>query len=502
MKKHRISILLLLLILTLSFSLSFTEIFIGTPTAGYTWLENRNFLFITENDADNALTLSITQTLNISADFLDIKTSDDLNQLFSLNSFLTDYSVIILSLNQIPNPLNDSFIPQLSNYISNGGLFGIISSQIWRFPISFHSLLGAVINSQGQKEYPLGNISEQLEFTVVNETLCQQPIYHSTNSNFSIEGVIGISTTINPRLMVAQSQNTPNGNACINAFQEGKGYVISAPVSPVAISSSIENLSNFLSSVIGTGLSILIEFESSGISNLPITPKLLFNDDILIPIATIGGLSILIFGFAYVVSQWLLVPQKTILDLPKDRKILDTLLLGPILFIGHILYPPIIRRLDDYDVMDNEYRNQILDILETKDFLHFRELKRELNIGTSSLRWHLQVLEDFRLINRTVVGQYEIYYLLHNTPDPLFLEIYFAIISGGGYKVAQAFKESKSWELSLLADYLGQSRESVRYHCKKLEKLNLISLNGQKYHFNLKKYTIFLLALERRRKTQ
>ncbi|WP_455464211.1 hypothetical protein [Candidatus Hodarchaeum mangrovi] len=502
MKIHRISILFTLLVLTLSFFLWFTETPIGILSKGYTTLEDRNFLFIAENNADNALVLSIAQTLNITADFLDIKTSDDLNQLFNSNNLFMDYSVIILSLNQIPNPLNDSITPQLSSFISNGGLFGIISSQIWRFSGSFHSLLGLVINSQGQKEYPLGNISEQLEFTVINETLCQQPIFYPNNSKFSVEGVIGITSAINHHLMVAQSQNTSNGNACINAFQEGKGYVISAPISPVTISASLENLSNFLSSIIGTGLNILVEFEPSENSDFPIIPKLLFNDEILNTVTIIGGLSLLIFGLVYVVSQWLFIQQKTILDLPKDRKMLETLFLGPILFIGHILYPPIIRRLDDYDVTDNEYRNQILDILVTKDFLHFRELKRELDIGTSSLRWHLQVLEDFRLINRTVIGQYEIYYLLNNTPDPIFLEIYFAIISGGGYKVAQAFKESKSWELSLLADYIGQSRESVRYHCKKLEKLNLLTLNGQKYHFNSEKYNKFLLALERRRKTQ
>ncbi|WP_455140159.1 hypothetical protein, partial [Candidatus Hodarchaeum mangrovi] len=98
MKIHRISILFTLLVLTLSFFLWFTETPIGILSKGYTTLEDRNFLFIAENNADNALVLSIAQTLNITADFLDIKTSDDLNQLFNSNNLFMDYSVIILSL--------------------------------------------------------------------------------------------------------------------------------------------------------------------------------------------------------------------------------------------------------------------------------------------------------------------------------------------------------------------------------------------------------------------
>ncbi|MHA2139647.1 MAG: hypothetical protein ACW98G_17315, partial [Candidatus Hodarchaeales archaeon] len=222
------------------------------------------------------------------------------------------------------------------------------------------------------------------------------------------------------------------------------------------------------------------------------------NKDLEIGIA-FSALSILFVGLAYFVSQLMFKPKLNI-DLPKDKTLLS-FLLSPIFFIGQILFPPIVRRIDSYDVLDNEYRGQILTILDDREFLHFRELKRELSIGTSSLRWHLQVLEDFRLIDRQVFGQYEIYYLIRRIPEPEFLELYFSIISGGGYRIAQAFSRVNSWELSALAEYLGQSKEAVRYHLKKLEQINLIQCNETKYVLNSQKVLTLKSALERRSKS-
>ena len=212
-----------------------------------------------------------------------------------------------------------------------------------------------------------------------------------------------------------------------------------------------------------------------------------------------SSLAILFVGFAYYVSKIIMKPKLTI-DLPKDKTIL-AYLLSPLFFIGQILYPPIVRRIDSYDVLDNEYRSQILTILDDKEFLHFRELKRELKIGTSSLRWHLQVLEDFRLIDRQIFGQYEIYYLIRRMPEPGFLELYFSIISGGGYRIAQAFSRVNSWELTTLAEYLGQSKEAVRYHLKKLEQIQLIQCKASRYIINPQKVTTLKSALERRGKS-
>ena len=87
-------------------------------------------LFITDNSADFELATSITQNLNKTAPILDIRTSDDLNLVFSTYNVLENYDAVFLILNQVSNPLNENGITQLTSFINEGGLFGIVSTNI------------------------------------------------------------------------------------------------------------------------------------------------------------------------------------------------------------------------------------------------------------------------------------------------------------------------------------------------------------------------------------
>ncbi len=460
-------------------------------------------LFITDNGADFELATSIAQNLNKTPTIIDIRTSDDLNLVFSTYNVLENYDAVMLILNQVSNPLNENGIVELTTFINEGGLFGIVSTNIWHFNDSFHSLLGLSINEHGPKEFPMGNTTGSIQISVKNDSFLQIPFNYVNDSTLNIQAAIGISDTLDSSYQIAVSNNAGEGNASINAFQQQKGFIISVPLSPVVSTSSLSELSELLSSLTYSGLEIVqnsnITEENTRTST---SPGLLFSisEEAIQTGLIVGSISILIIGMVYAVSQ-VLNRAKISSDLPKDRSLFTSLLLSPIIFIGQILYPPIVRRIDEYDVFENEYRNQILEILQDRDFLHFRELKRELEIGTSSLRWHLQVLEDFRIIDRQKRGQYEIYYLIRKKPEPSFLELYFAIISGGGFGVAKAFTMNESWDLEALSEYLGKSKEAIRYHCKKFEEMNLLVPNGRRYKLNPQKQQILLAAVKRRQKT-
>ncbi len=464
-------------------------------------IDEMNIVFITNNDADYELATAVNQTLNLNATILDIKTSEDLNEVISAGNYYENYDSIILILNQL-SPLSNSSIADLESYVSNGNLFGIISTQIWRFNTSFHTLMGLSIEMQGQKVYPMGNVSDSIEISITNGTLLTEPFSFYENTTLSLEGGVGITQAISQSYQIATSSNPPYGNTSLNAFEYDSGFIFALPISPIDVSPSLTGLSQFVSAITSSGLNSLERNEiDNGDESTTAPARILFmltNEELETGV-TIGLISVLLVILGYFVSKITIKPQVN-LDLPKDKTLM-AYLLTPIIFIGQILYPPIVRRIDTYDVMENEYRNQILTILDEREFLHFRELKRELNIGTSSLRWHLQVLEDFRLIDRQVFGQYEIYYLIRRIPDPGFLVLYFSIISGGGYRIAQAFSRVNTWELSTLADYLGQSKEAVRYHLKKLEQINLIHHINNKYILNSQKGSILKSALERRGKT-
>ncbi|MHA2217613.1 MAG: hypothetical protein ACXACY_16890 [Candidatus Hodarchaeales archaeon] len=460
-------------------------------------------LFITDNGADFELATSIAQNLNKTATILDIRTSDDLNLVFSTYDVLNNYNAVMLILNQVPNPLNENSILDLTNFVNEGGLFGIVSTNIWHFPNSFHSLLGLSINEHGPKEFPMGNATESIQISVKNDSFLHTPFNYVINSSLNIQASIGISDTLDSSYQIAVSNKIGEGNASINGFQQQKGFIISVPMSPVVSTPSLSDLSEFLSSLMFSGLE---KIQNTALpeetSQTTTSPGLLFSisEETIQTGLVVGSISILVIGLVYAVSQ-ALNKAKISTDLPKDRSFFTSLLLSPIIFIGQILYPPIVRRIDEYNVLENDYRNQIIDILKDRDFLHFRELKRELEIGTSSLRWHLQVLEDFRIIDRQKRGQYEIYYLIRKNPEPSFLELYFAIISGAGAGVAKAFTLDTSWNLESLSEYLGKSKESIRYHVKKFEEMNLLIPNNGRYKLNPQKQQILLAAVKRRQKS-
>ncbi|MHA1974491.1 MAG: hypothetical protein ACTSW1_15945 [Candidatus Hodarchaeales archaeon] len=486
--------------------ISFTWIF--TSHASVTQGNDQKILFITENVADNQLAMTIVQKGNFSYDIIDIKPMDDLNVILE-QDHMTNYQAIFLILNQISTPFDNTKISSISDFINSGNVFGLVSTQIWRFPSTFHDLLALDPTQMGQKEYPNGNESTSISYTITNDTLLQTPFQFLNDTSIDLQLAIGLSDSLNPSFRIARSEETPNGHADINAFSRKKGFVIAAPVSPVTVSSSLSTLGEFFTSILYAGLDFIysntsVDTTQDSLSTTTglnlVGPKLEISGDIITFGATIAGLGLILAGLAYFMTK-IISSAKPSFDVPKDKSLLSSLILGPILFIGQILYPPILRRISDYDVLSNEYRSRIVELLQEKDFLHFRELKRELGIGTSSLRWHLQVLEDFRIISRSVFGQYEIYYLLQKPPDPDFVQLYFAIISGGGYAVAKAFNELNIWDLSHLAEYLGQSENAIRYHIRKFQKLNFLTIKEQKYIFNPKKLELLKEALKRRRKT-
>ena len=468
-------------------------------------------LFITENITDNNLATALNQSLNSTGDIIDIRNSDDLNDIFLEQNYLNTYSRIIMILNQVNFPFNESLVDNIEQFIQKGGIFCFISHQIWHFPASFHTLLGLSVSS-GQKEWPPGNNVGTITMTIVNETFTKEPFQFRQNTTLEVKGSLGITTAIDDSFRIAESQNTPDGKATITGFVKQEGYILAVPFSLNEYNSSFIPFNQFLTSALKAGIEYTEASQpqsssetllSSSETTQPHEPPLLsffsISEETVQAGVVIVSVSGLLIGLAYMITKWVIRPKDT--EIPKDRDLFSVIFLTPLLLIGQIIFPPILRRIDEYDVVENQYRNKIVDMLEERDFMHFRELKRELNIGTSSLRWHLQVLEDFRMIKRKVFGQYEIFFLLKNEPNPAFLEIYFAIISGLGFRVAKAFQEMNSWNLNALTDYLGSSKESIRYHTKKFQKINLIELKEDRYYLDLTKHKFLIEAISRRQKT-
>ena len=462
--------------------------------------DNTSVLILVDNDADYELASLIDLRNNLNVTIRDINQFSNLNQIFVTENYFDQYNSIVLLLNQIANPFNQSLQDELNYFISTGGLFGIVSAQIWKFSSTFHSLLGLEVPLEGQREYPQGNFSTDIELELDNHSFFES--INPSSPVLSMEGCIGISWPIDQNKEVASIQ-TASGNATITAFPQNDGFSFAIPFSPVKVSLALENTSLLLENMIKAGLNSIEAITSSYPENSSTSENLLFLSLSLEPLASVvvvGSVIAFLSGFFLFVYNKLQNSSPKI-DLKADKSFILTFIIGPLFAIGQIIYPPIVRRIDRYDVIENAYRSRILDILKEREFLHFRELKRELEIGTSSLKWHLQVLEDFRIIKRQVFGQYDIYYMYHKIPNPDFLNIYFAIVSGGGYRVAQAFSRVDSWDLGILAEYVEQSREGTKYHIKRFEDLKILKLEHKKYVLREDKKAFLKKALKRRKQS-
>ncbi|MHA2093344.1 MAG: hypothetical protein ACW98F_01730, partial [Candidatus Hodarchaeales archaeon] len=263
-------------------------------------LSQPKFLFVTNNNADHEIALAVNQTMNLNATIVDIKTSENLNQLFLTGNYFETYDSIILILNQITNPLDASLTTDLNDFVSQGKMFGIISTQIWRFNSSFHSLMGLEITTQGQKEYPMGNSSDSIEISITNDTLLTDPFQYTENTSLLLDGGVGLAQSTTLAYQVARSSNPPYGDTSLNAFEYKTGFIIALPLSPIDISPSLSSLSQFVTSLTNSGLEVLernqILNQNSETTASPDRILFLFsNKDLEIGIA-FSALSILFVG--------------------------------------------------------------------------------------------------------------------------------------------------------------------------------------------------------------
>ncbi|RLI63158.1 MAG: hypothetical protein DRO88_10610 [Promethearchaeia archaeon] len=67
-------------------------------------------------------------------------------------------------------------------------------------------------------------------------------------------------------------------------------------------------------------------------------------------------------------------------------------------------------RLSMEDVLENENRNKIIEIVLYEPGVHFNEILRKTGLSAGNLAWHLDILETFKVVRKQRMGQYLVYY--------------------------------------------------------------------------------------------
>lgn len=142
------------------------------------------------------------------------------------------------------------------------------------------------------------------------------------------------------------------------------------------------------------------------------------------------------------------------------------------------------RVLDYNEVMMNQSRTDILDYLDHVGpyGAHMRDIKSAMNMGSGSLLWHLQVLEDFRLIEKKKISSYTVFvsseYL--DVFDPVFKEIELSLQSKYLHDIASTlvnYGEGSVVKLGIIEEKTKINRRTLRRIIKKMEQKNLLGIN-------------------------
>ena len=144
-------------------------------------------------------------------------------------------------------------------------------------------------------------------------------------------------------------------------------------------------------------------------------------------------------------------------------------------------------RLTLQEVLDNENRDKIIELILDNPGIHFNELLRKINISPGNLVWHLDILEKYKVIKKENFEHFVVYFPYHqkNPISNLDLKLQKSELT---LKVLEMIeKEPGIWNNSI-TNKMKINRKTIEYHIKKLMDLGLIYIekDGNKKKLFLK----------------
>ncbi|MHA1721333.1 MAG: winged helix-turn-helix transcriptional regulator [Promethearchaeota archaeon] len=142
-----------------------------------------------------------------------------------------------------------------------------------------------------------------------------------------------------------------------------------------------------------------------------------------------------------------------------------------------------VHRLTMEEVLENEFRNQILNLIIENPGIHYSEILRAVDTTSSNLAWHLDILETYKIISKKRVGRFLIFYpYIENNPFANF-DINLAK-SKTTLDIFQIIGDNPGIYQYQIAKRMDLNRKTVKYHLDKLESSKLIKIEriGRKNH--------------------
>ncbi|HWG91662.1 MAG TPA: winged helix-turn-helix transcriptional regulator [Candidatus Thermoplasmatota archaeon] len=126
------------------------------------------------------------------------------------------------------------------------------------------------------------------------------------------------------------------------------------------------------------------------------------------------------------------------------------------------------------EVLDNELRKAIMEHLSENPGSYLGKISRELNVPTSTLKYHLNILRSFDLVSTVRKGRCRHYFPKRKRFTDVEKKMYAAIEHGPTRRIVQIIAENPGISQGGLVQATGLSQSTVAWHMAKLEEMNLI----------------------------
>ena len=130
-------------------------------------------------------------------------------------------------------------------------------------------------------------------------------------------------------------------------------------------------------------------------------------------------------------------------------------------------------RLSLDEVLENENRNKIIELILNEPGIHFNELLRKTDLAAGNLVWHLDILQTYKIIGKKRVGNFIAYfpYYQKNPISNVDLKLQKSKFT---LQILEMIENEPGIWNNLITKKFKVDHKTIHYHLNKLQELGLI----------------------------
>ncbi len=135
-------------------------------------------------------------------------------------------------------------------------------------------------------------------------------------------------------------------------------------------------------------------------------------------------------------------------------------------------------RLSLDDVLENENRNKIIDLILNEPGIHFNELLRKTGLAAGNLVWHLDILITYKVIGKKRIGNFISYfpYYQKNPISNVNLKLKKSKLT---LEILEMIEQKPGMWNNLITKKFKVDHKTIQYHLDKLTDLGLIKFRKE-----------------------